>query len=206
MTPRDILPHSNKLVWWKCGKGHVWEAKVIERSKGCGCTYCSGRAVDDKNCLAAVTPELAVQWHPSKNGKLTPFNVAPHAAKKVWWKCEKGHEWQAQISCRNSKHPTGCPYCSNRKLNDENCLAAVFPLLAKEWHPGKNKPLTPKDISPHSGKRVWWRCKDGHEWQATVSSRANGTGCQLCNFQLRREGLYGGGSPKSVSIRVRRSS
>ena len=50
--------------------------------------------------LAEVNPELARQWHTSKNGDLTPRDVTPGSHKKVWWKCNKGddHEWEAQIS------------------------------------------------------------------------------------------------------------
>jgi hypothetical protein len=50
--------------------------------------------------LKAVNPGLAAQWHPVKNGDLTPEDVTPGSKKKVWWLCEKGHEWQARMSVR----------------------------------------------------------------------------------------------------------
>ena len=31
---------SNKKVWWKCDKGHEWEAKIVNRTKGAGCQIC----------------------------------------------------------------------------------------------------------------------------------------------------------------------
>jgi hypothetical protein len=37
--------------------------------------------------LADVNPELAKQWHPDKNGDLTPDDVLPGSNKKVWWRC-----------------------------------------------------------------------------------------------------------------------
>tara|TARA_B110000285_G_scaffold180449_1_gene203483 strand:+ start:85 stop:225 length:141 start_codon:yes stop_codon:yes gene_type:complete len=36
--------------------------------------------------LAEVNPELAEEWHPTKNGELTPFDVTKGSNKKVWWK------------------------------------------------------------------------------------------------------------------------
>ncbi len=37
--------------------------------------------------LAEVNPALAKEWHPTKNGDLTPFDFAAKSNKKVWWKC-----------------------------------------------------------------------------------------------------------------------
>ena len=49
--------------------------------------------------LAEVNPELAKQWHPTKNDDLTPFNVTTGSKKKVWWKYDKAHdhEWEATV-------------------------------------------------------------------------------------------------------------
>ncbi len=38
-----------------------------------------------KNDLATLYPKLAKEWHPSKNGDLTPESVLPNSNKKVWW-------------------------------------------------------------------------------------------------------------------------
>lgn len=40
LTPRDVLPSSNKLRWWMCEKGHEWESTVDNRTKGTGCRVC----------------------------------------------------------------------------------------------------------------------------------------------------------------------
>ena len=49
--------------------------------------------------LAEVKPELAKQWHPSKNGNLYPKDVFAVSGIKVWWKCDKydDHEWESKI-------------------------------------------------------------------------------------------------------------
>ncbi|PEU80997.1 hypothetical protein COI79_32665 [Bacillus thuringiensis] len=46
---------------------------------------------------------------------------------KVWWKCEKGHEWKTEISSRTSKN-TKCPYCIGRLATPETCLQATHPM------------------------------------------------------------------------------
>ncbi|TRZ80398.1 hypothetical protein D4R86_04300 [bacterium] len=69
------------------------------------------------NCLATLNPELAKEWHPTKNGTLTPYDITEHSGKKVWWKCKKNHSFFTSISNRSAGR--GCPYCSGRKVCKE---------------------------------------------------------------------------------------
>lgn len=133
--------------------------------------------------LKIKNPKLAKEWHPSKNGRLSPRDVTPGSNKKVWWKCKKGHEWQATICSRNTGN--ACPYCSNQLVCKENCLQTVNPKLAKEWNWAKNDKLTPKNVVAGSGKKVWWKCKKGHEWQASINNRNRGRGCPFCAIKRK---------------------
>ena len=54
------------------------------------------------NILAIKNPELAKQWHPSKNANLTPEMVTAYSNKSVWWQCLCGYEWQAKINNRSN--------------------------------------------------------------------------------------------------------
>ena len=181
LTPMDVLPNSDKKVWWKCSKGHEWQATIGNRNKGRGCPYCSGKKVlKDYNDLQTVNPTLATEWNYEKNNGLTPVDVTPNSNNKVWWKCSKGHEWQACICHRNKG--SGCPYCAGKKvLKGFNDLQTVSPTLAAEWHYDKNNELTPMDITPNSHLKVWWRCGQGHEWQAFIYNRNRGNGCPECH-------------------------
>ena len=183
LTPMDVMPNSNKKVWWKCSKNHEWQATIIDRNNGYGCPYCSGKKVlKGYNDLQTVNSTLADTWNYEKNGTLKPENFTANSGQKVWWKCSKGHEWQATISNRNSGR--GCPYCSSTKvLKGYNDLQTLNPTLAKEWNHEKNKVLTPIDVTTNSGKKVWWKCGKGHEWQATIASRNSGNGCPICNSE-----------------------
>ena len=167
LTPDMIVPGKHRKVWWQCELGHEWEAQVYSRLGGNGCPVCSGRRVlAGFNDLAIKNPDVAAQWHPTRNGDLTPQNVTSACNKKVWWQCEFGHEYEAHISIRTSATiPTGCPYCSGKRvLVGFNDLATTHPTLAKEWHPALNGDLTPEMVSRGSNKKVWWQCSEGHIW------------------------------------------
>lgn len=188
LTPRDVTFSSPKKVWWRCGHGHTFYASVYGRHiKGTGCPYCINLKVCEDNCLSAKYPDLAKEWHPTRNAGLTPRDVTANSTKEVWWYCEHGHEWQ-EIVRKRSVRGYGCPYCSGRRVAPETCLAEVNPRLAAEWHPEKNGDLTPWDVMPSSGRKVWWQCENGHEWRAAISNRSKGRGCRQC-ADRRRKGI-----------------
>jgi hypothetical protein len=96
----ELLPKSNVKVWWKCEKGHEWEALLATRSYGSGCPECSNNRVGLDNNLAVLRPDLAAEWDYEKNGDLKPSQVVPGSNKRVAWICSKGHKWNALISAR----------------------------------------------------------------------------------------------------------
>jgi len=179
ITPLDVTPNANKKAWWICKKGHEWKANINNRGNGTGCPYCANKLASSENNLAVTNPELVKEWHPKKNGKITPNDVTPRSHKKVWWLCKKGHTWQAAINKRSIGR--GCHYCTNQLACKDNCLATTNPPLAKEWHPTKNDNLSPKHVLAGSHKKVWWICKNGHEWQASIGKRNIGRGCPFCS-------------------------
>lgn len=315
LTPLDVLPNSNKKVWWKCAKGHEWQAVVYDRNNGKGCPICNSERntsfpeyailyylskydidtvhsykengyeldiyipskkvaieydgyywhkdkvtkdleknakckkdgiklyrireglpslndssidfaiqknqkdfpkvlkkilseiaktnvdidlerdnfeienlreyTEKENSLLFSNPTLAKEWNYEKNGNLRPENVSKNSSKKVWWKCNKEHEWQATIDHRTSGY--GCPYCAGRyAIEGKNDLKTINPTLADEWNYEKNGDLMPQNFTASSGKKVWWKCKNGHEWQATIHNRNKGTGCPYCSKRKRK--------------------
>src|SRR6266702_5249633 len=139
-----------------------------------------------KEALAVIRPDLAVEWHPEKNGSLTPDHIVSGSNKKVWWRCrvDHSHEWQARVAHRSSG--SGCPVCGGRIATSITSLQALHSYLANEWHPEKNGDLTPDQVKPHSNKKVWWRCSvdPSHEWEAVIDSRVRGNGCPHCAGQV----------------------
>jgi len=192
-SPSAYSDGSHIKAWWQCGDPDhpPWRQEIRKRTKrGHGCPYCSGRKASKNHNLAVHNPELAAQWHPEKNREfgLTSETVTPASNKKVWWQCPKRHEWMARINSRNTsdgKIKNGCPYCAGWKASPGTSLAVINPDLAAEWHPTKNED-TPFDIRPASGKKRWWKCSNGHEWEAQIASRNAGRGCSECHAQVSR--------------------
>ena len=310
LTPMDVMPNSNKKVWWKCSKGHEWKANIDDRNKGSKCPYCSGRyVIKGENDLQTINPTLAKEWNYEKNNDLTPVHIMPNSHSKVWWKCSKGHEWKATVASRTNGNK--CPICNSERntslpeftlvyylnkydleaihsykkhgyeldvyipskriaieydgyywhknkrkkdleknlkckkdniklyrireglpsLNDssrdyviqknqkdlqevltrvlseitetsvdvnferdaieienlreykekENSILFSNSTLAKEWNYEKNGSLKPEHFLLNSNKKVWWKCSKGHEWQTTINNRNKGTGCPYCS-------------------------
>lgn len=180
----DFSSGSEKKVWWKCNKenDHEWYSTVKDRfnKKESKCPCCAGQKAVLSNCLATLNPELSKQWHPTKNGNLTPFNVTIGSSKKVWWKCDNAddHQWESRIADR-IKSP-GCACCRGLKIVNSNCMATTHPELSKEWHPIKNGLMSPLNVISGSRKKAYWICKNGHEWKAIIKNRTHNSGCPIC--------------------------
>ena len=195
LTSYDFTSGSNKKAWWKCEKGgdHEWMSVIYNRSKGNGCIHCANinrkisfakSILEKRGSLLNNFPDIAKEWHPTKNGKLTPMDVTSGSGQKVWWQCKNSHEWKAVI--HNRKKGVGCPECAGQKVGKDNNLSVVFPEISTEWHPTKNGTLTPRDFTSGSRQKVWWQCKNKHEWKTTIASRTgkNKTGCPKCKPQI----------------------
>jgi len=184
--PIEIVTSKNgRRIWWKCPTcSNDWQAEVKSRTyKGSGCPYCSGSKVCENNCLATTFPEIAKQWHPTKNGTLTPKDVTHGSSQiKVWWRCDSNqyHEWQSTVNKRTSNR--GCPFCSGQKCCESNCLSTLRPELANEWHPANNGTSTPEEFVLGAARKVWWKCKKcSNDWKAAIRDRAyKDSGCPKC--------------------------
>jgi DNA-directed RNA polymerase subunit RPC12/RpoP len=186
LKPEEITSGSHRKLWWLCPKGHEYEQKVQDRTKnGRGCPYCSGKRVSKENSLSINYPKVAAEWHPNKNEKKSPDDFTLGSGKKVWWLCPEGHEYEQRILERATRG-RGCPYCSGKRVSKENSLSINYPEVAAEWHPNKNEKKSPDDFTLGSGKKVWWLCPKGHEYQSVIGGRTvRGRGCPECYEQNR---------------------
>jgi len=129
-------------------------------------------------------PELAREWHPTRNGTLTPESLTPWSHRPVWWQCAQGHEWCAPPVARRAEDT--CAMCAGKRFSVENNLARPSPKLAAQWHPSRNTDRTAASVTARSSHRAWWRCDDcGHEWQSSVNNRARGAACPVCALTAR---------------------
>jgi len=117
IDPDTIAPNTNKKVWWRCPVGHSYSSTVNNKIQhnGGDCPYCASQRLCRETSLGVVNPELAREWHPTKNGNLTPFDLFANTNKYIWWLCPTcGHEWRAKCSNRNIGR-RGCPHCANSR-------------------------------------------------------------------------------------------
>lgn len=192
----NIHESSNKLLNLKCRNGHVFRRSpnyMIRKEDG----ILSYRSCRECRMLAFCDPEIAVEWHPLKNGDLIPDKVSYGSNQKVWWQCRNadcpvsgGHEWEATISSRtNPNRGVGCPACAAKVVTDRNRLASNHQTLVKEWVKCLDCDFTPDDHPQASNHRARWRCNfKKHTWSAIIASRSRGSGCPKCNpHRSRRE-------------------
>lgn len=143
--------------------------------------------------LAELRPDLAAQWHPTRNGDLDPGSIGAGSDKEVWWTncdADADHTWMTTIASRTRREEPSCAVCSGNHIQvGKNDLATTRPDLAAQWHPTKNEGLTPQMITAGSGKEVWWtNCPvdSEHEWlgsPAARSSKLRPRGCAICTGQ-----------------------
>ena len=125
LKPNEIYYRSTRKIWWKCpnGKDHEWKGEVrfrfkVDKNKKIHitkCPFCIGKKVSITNCLETTHQNITKEFHPTKNGDLTPRNIYSGSHKKIWFVCNKGHEWETRLYVRTSMG-SNCPYCAgNRK-------------------------------------------------------------------------------------------
>jgi glutaredoxin/very-short-patch-repair endonuclease len=197
IDPKNISQGSHLKVWWKCENGHEWQAIVSNRSKGHGCPVCEAKkrgnyrsqAIKGETDLETINPKVAAEWDYERNGDLLPSNVMANSNKTVYWVCSLGHHWKAKIYNRNIGG--NCPYCANKKvLKGFNDLGTLNKDLVKEWNYERNVTISPEMVTVNSGKKVWWLCKEGHEWQASIHHRSRGEGCPYCSGSKTERLVY----------------
>ena len=223
LKPTQVTANANKKVWWllsyddsKTGKhfDFEWEAIISSRNSGAGCPFFNGSAVwTGFNDLATINPELAAQWHPTKNGVLKPTQVTASTDKKVWWLLSyddpntgKHFEFEWEASINNRSQAKGCPYLTGHAVwPGFNDLATINPELAAQWHPTKNGDLKPTQVTANAKQNIWWifhydvpdsytvkHLRGKHfdfEWQTTVANRNKNPGCPFLSGQALWSGF-----------------
>lgn len=183
IKPSEIMGKSERKVFFKCSNSHEWETSPSRQAEvASGCSYCAGRkALPGINDLATLHPEIASEWHPTKNINLFASMVTGTMDKKVWWLGGCGHEWESVIYSRVGQHQ-GCPYCAGRRaLKGFNDLATKHPELASEWDPILNEKLKPEMFTRGSNQKIYWKCDQDHSWIAKITDRSvSKSGCPNC--------------------------
>lgn len=133
LDPLTLRAGSHVVVAWRCllDPGHVWETRLADRTYGgSSCPFHMGDRVHPSGSLAAYYPELAKQWHPSRNDR-RPDEVTRASGYAAHWRCAHGHEWRAVVYQRTLSM-TGCPVCQRLGQPDKARAAIARRRLAAD--------------------------------------------------------------------------
>ena len=118
--------HERKSAPPRCTHAHEWLAEIASRtSLGRGCPFCSGLKVCPCNSLAVKAPEVAAQWHPTRNGDKRPHDVGAYSNLIVLWQhvselTGEVHEWKARLDGRvltwEAEGRLSCRQCRREEL------------------------------------------------------------------------------------------
>lgn len=193
ISPYDVTLNSHKKVVWKCKKcKKTWTAIIKARVNGNGCPFCAVETRKNtfnktiiktrKNSVKDNSPNLVEEWLYDDKTGYTPENTAINSHRLISWKCKKcGYVWKAIV--KNRVNGSGCPFCAGRLVHSGiNDLKTLSPELIEEWDYERNIDVSPSTIHSKSGRKVWWKCKLGHEWECRVADRVEkNVKCPICS-------------------------
>ncbi|ROR38144.1 putative zinc ribbon protein [Kitasatospora cineracea] len=185
--PRTVfVAGDGGLRRFRCPRGHhPWVSPLRYLHSGCPSCRSLKTSADRQEAEAAsgvpfrLSPEIAAQWHPTLNGRLSLAKISHGSRRTVWWQdpgC--GHAWQDTPAERQKGQRLRCPVCHT--ILDS--LAFHFPRPAAEWSPVNQ--VSPWHVRPTAQTLFVpaWVCSSDpeHTWQAPLASRSNGSGCPEC--------------------------
>ena len=195
LKPESFTSGSSKKIWWLCEKtcfegcNHEWETTISSRKSGFSCPFCCSpqQKICKHESIKFTHPQLAIEWHPTKNNTINIEEIKWGTHQIVWWKCSHTcnegciHEWKAEVKSRI--YGNSCPYCCipTKQFCIHQSILYTNPDLIKEWHPTKNGDLKPENFTYGSTQKIWWICNQykSHEWNTSIGNRRI-TGCPDC--------------------------
>lgn len=199
-----LSPYQQRSYYWKCSRGHSYRKNLKTMIKNLDkidimCPLCkdssaykSSKSLTQKTpwkvlelTIDKTNPEVLVEWDYDRN-VIAPRDITVGSEKKVWWKCLKGHSYEATPNNHIVLH-RGCPYCAGRKvLKGYNDIESQNPRLAKEWDYDRNEGITPDKVVYGGKEKYWWKCSKGHVFKTSVGIRKLGCGCPYCSTSQKR--------------------
>lgn len=185
ISPSEISYGSHTIVSWKCSKGHRYKKDVHSRCQGVGCSQCSGVIFTRQEKIFDAYPEYLNELDEEFNDYDELKGLTCGSAKKVHWKCSKGHKYIKSIN--NKIKGEECPICSNKIVlkgyNDLEtwCKSNNKEDILNDWD-YKNNSIKPDEIVCGSNSRVHFICHIcGHRWTTKLYARTKqNTDCPIC--------------------------
>ncbi len=131
----------------------------------------------EKLPLSVTHPELAKEadgWDPT--------TVMYSSKESLPWKCRYGHAWSSKPISRSGNgrnvKTSPCPVCSGQlPEKGKTDLSSLHPEIS-----GEADGWDPSEYFPGSNRKMTWKCKQGHRWQAVIYERAKrNSRCPYCS-------------------------
>lgn len=197
-----VGPNTSDKCRWRCPDcGHEWTTSIASRAgQLSGCPKCARERITEglrarshpdqgEPSFADVRPDLTEEFvscvsQPARSLK----SLRPASNLRCRWRCRVcGHLYVASPADRLGGR--GCSMCGRARAGllrsrvpPERSLATLKPDLAAELIEVVDRAdLSIADVSPGSNLRASWKCGEcDHRWQASIASRAAGSGCPAC--------------------------
>jgi very-short-patch-repair endonuclease len=140
-----VLKGDHDNYWFNCDVCHHKFYQSVEViTRGSWCHYCcepSKKLCEDSDCKTCfeksfASHEKVIFWDKEKN-KINPRTIHKQSGKKLWFKCEKKHSFEAilrNLCGRYGRPASWCPYCINKteqKLYDK--MNILYPMLKQQY-------------------------------------------------------------------------
>jgi len=182
LKPRQVFLSAGKKYWFNCTCGHEFESSpnAITCQNPKWCPYCGNHKLcnndDCETCFnrSFASHEKAQFW--SDKNTLKSRQVTNYTCKKYWFNCTCGHEFErSPADINRTVKPQWCPYCGNQKLCDNDCDSCFNRSFAShdkaQFWSNKNT-LKPRQVFKRAGKKYWFNCKCGHEFESRLANIA----------------------------------
>ena len=150
-SPLDLAVGNNRTkVFWicrTCGKSFLSTAHGRKIAKH-GCNDCANKAISKSNILRKLNkekslvflfPDIASEWHSTKNPDMNLEEIMPGSNYKAWWICSFcKNEFQQMVYNRTSYKHAGCPIC-NKHMHTSFPEQAFYYYLKKVFVNTENR-------------------------------------------------------------------
>ena len=160
-----------------------WREKEVSNG-----VKCSGvrRLCNDIECVECYNRSFASSdkvrfW--SKENDIIPREVFLQSNKKYKFDCNCNHQFGSTLS--HIKDNRWCPYCSGKKLCDDNdcknCYDKSFASSDKVKYWSEENKLLPRKIFKSSHQKYKFDCDCGHQFECGLNSINSGVWCPYCS-------------------------
>lgn len=154
---------------WECARGHRWKTKTSNIQAGHWCRVCANQDAKPKRHSLEACRAVAEE----KGGRCLSKGYK-NPRTKMLWECSLGHTWEAVFD--KVQRGQWCSVCHRSRGQTNNRKRLLDAVTYARDRGGEC--LSPEWRDPKFS--LSWRCKEGHQWQASTEKVYRGIWCPVC--------------------------